>query len=275
MGHRGARGDGRYVSFDRPYFHARKNTNHTKQTGEEQALLHDRDHPGPTRNASHPKQAVENESVSIFKVLTDKHYNRAVFTVIVIMVAQQLCGINSIVMYGVSLLSELLSSSSALLNLFVALLNLVVTSACAPLVDKLGRKLCLGASAGGMALSSLLLAIGISRSIPVLSGIAVMAFVASFALGVGPVPFILSSELVGPEAVGATQSWALAANWLATFVVAQFFPVVNKALGKGRIYYVFAGFGLATLLFVYFVVPETKGKRDADEVWGRERRRED
>ena len=178
-------------------------------------------------------------------------------------------------MYGVSLLADLLKSNSALLNVFVSLLNLLVTLACAPLPDVLGRKVCLLMSTAGMGISSILLAVGIRSSIPVLSAIAVLLFVASFATGLGPVPFILGSELVGAEAVGATQSWALAANWIATFVVAQFFPMINSALGKGVVYFLFAGLAVFFFLFIIWWVPETKGKKDADDVWGRESRRED
>ena len=178
-------------------------------------------------------------------------------------------------MYGVSLLADLLKSNSALLNVFVSLLNLVVTFACAPLPDILGRKTCILMSTAAMGISSVLLAIGIRGSIPVLSAVAVLAFVAAFATGLGPVPFILASELVGPEAVGATQSWALAANWIATFVVAQFFPMVNAALGKGAVYFMFAGLAVFFFLFIAWWVPETKGKKDAYEVWGWEGRRED
>ena len=97
---------------------------------------------------------------------------------------------------------------------------------------------------------------------------------ASFAVGLGPVPFILASELVGPEAVGAAQSWGLAASWIATFVVAQFFPMLNGALGEGKVFFVFAGLALGFVGFVAGWVPETRGKRDADEVWGRVRRQD-
>jgi len=187
-----------------------------------------------------------------------------------LMAAQQFCGINSIIVYGVSLLSSILTTSASLLNVLVAVINLLVTIAFSPLIDRLGRKTCLIASVGGMGLSSLLLAIGITRGINVLSAVMVLTFVGFFGLGLGPIPFILSSELVGPEAVGATQSWALAASWASTFVVTQFFPLVNEALGRGRVYYVFFGAAMATVAFVAWFVPETKGKRDADEVWGRD-----
>lgn len=187
----------------------------------------------------------------------------------------RLTGVNSIIMYGVSLLSTLLSSSSALLNLVVSLVNIAVTTAASPLPDRIGRKPCLLLSIGGMGLSSLLLGIAIRTHMPALSAVSVLAFIAAFGLGLGPVPFILASELVGPEAVGATQSWALAANWVSTFVVAQFFPIANERLGKGIVYFVFAGLAVFFGLFVAWWVPETKGERSVAEVWGREARRDD
>ena len=107
-----------------------------------------------------------------------------------------------------------------------------------------------------------------------LSAVATLLFVASFAVGLGPVPFILASELAGPEAVGATQSWALSVNWIATFLVAQFFPILNRALGKGKVYFLFAALAAAFFAFIAWWVPETRGRKDVDEVWGRERRQD-
>lgn len=230
--------------------------------------------------------------MGILDVLRRPEYTRATIAVMMVMIAQQFCGlsclistigrklrrgpgINSIIMYGVSLLADLLKSNSALLNVLVSVLNVVATTGFAPLVDILGRKFCILSSIAVMGVSSLLLGIGIRASEPILSAVSVLLFVGSFAFGLGPVPFILSSELVGPEAVGATQSWALAANWIATFVVAQFFPMVNEQLGKGVVYFVFAGIAAVFFIFISWWVPETKGKKDVDEVWGRQPRRED
>jgi MFS family permease len=234
------------------------------------------DGPDPNATTTSTTKAAVKESLTIFSILRDPNSRPALLAVTSVMIGQQLCGINSIVMYGVSLLSDLLAANSALLNIFVAVLNIIVTTASAPLVDKLGRKPCLLASIGGMGTSSILLAVGITRHLSVLSGIAVLLFVSFFGLGLGPIPFILSSELVGPEAIGATQSWALAANWIATFVVAQFFPIVSEAMGKGEVYYLFAGIAAIFGAFVAYYVPETKGKANADEVWGKGKvRRED
>lgn len=216
---------------------------------------------------------VKNGPLGFFRVLNHPETRPAVMSVIAIMVAQQFTGINSIIMYGVGLLSDLLAANSAILNVIVAAVNIIVTAACAPLADRWGRKRCILLSITGMGVSSILLAFGIMQTVKALSAIAVILFVASFGLGLGPIPFILASELVSSEAVGATQSWALAANWVATFIVAQFFPLINEMMGKGQVYFIFAAFAALFGTFVAWYVPETKGKRDADEVWGRKKER--
>jgi MFS family permease len=239
---------------------------------EEQTLLQNEDHMSHHSDASNSKKNIaKDDALTILQVLRHPEYNKAAIAVVAVMVAQQLSGINSIVMYGVSLLADLLESNSALLNLAVSAINIIVTAGCAPLVDKLGRKTCLLNSLIGMGTSSLLLAVGIMKSIPVLSAVAVLLFVSSFALGLGPVPFILASELVGPDAVGATQSIALGANWIATFLVAQFFPLASAVL-HGKVYFIFAALSAMFAVFIAWFVPETKGKKSLDEVWGRERR---
>ncbi|KXJ87776.1 major facilitator superfamily domain-containing protein [Microdochium bolleyi] len=215
--------------------------------------------------------------MGFFQVARDPLTRPAVIACVGVMCAQQLCGINSIVVYSVSLLDNLLPMSSALLTILVSAVNLFTTIACSPLPDKLGRKACLLLSITGQGSSALILAVSIIFHIKWLSAFAVLAFVAFFAVGLGPVPFILASELVGQEAVGATQSWCLASNYIATFLVVQFFPIINDALNfrfgsAGWVYFIFAGLAALSGIFVMTQVPETKGKRDADEVWGRERR---
>ncbi|RAO64922.1 uncharacterized protein BHQ10_000934 [Talaromyces amestolkiae] len=207
--------------------------------------------------------------VTILTVATNPQYRPAIIAVVIVMLAQQFTGVNSIIMYSVSLLQTTLPTAAPLLAVIISALNLVVTLVCSPLPDKIGRKTCLLLSIGGMGSASVLLAIGISIGQKIVSALASLLFVASFAVGLGPVPFILASELVGSEAVGAIQSWALSANWIATFIVAQFFPILNAALGKGQIYWIFAVLASVFSVLIYLRVPETKGKSTPDEVWGR------
>ena len=204
--------------------------------------------------------------VTIVRVALDPQYRPAIIAVVGVMVAQQLTGINSIVMYSVSLLQTILPTTAALLTVMISAINLIITLACSPLPDKIGRRRCLLLSITGVGVDSVLLALGIYLNIKPLAAIAALLFVAFFAVGLGPVPFILASELVGPEAVGATQSWALAANWIATFVVAQFFPMVNHALGEqGKVYWIFAASAAVLGGFIYWYVPETKARAEANE----------
>ncbi|KAK4200915.1 putative metabolite transport protein [Triangularia verruculosa] len=252
-----------------------------KPTSEEEALLvrnesTSTDASGllsPSVGAQHSARV----HLGFLQVLRDPITRPAIIAVVGIMFAQQLCGINSIIMYSVSLLKDLLPISSALLTIIISVINLGVTMAASPLPDRLGRKTCLLASIIGQGTSSLALALAIRFDAKILSAIAVLFFVAFFAVGLGPVPFIMASELVGPEAVGATQSWALGASYVATFLVAYLFPIVNAALNKafggaGWVYFIFAGFALLWAAFVSGRVPETRGRKDADEVWGRTRR---
>lgn len=243
-------------------------------TGEETGLLQP-----PEGGASLvPDNQDEVRHIGVMQALKDPLYRPAMIVVMGVMFAQQLCGINSIVMYSVALLNGLLPLSSIVLTILVSAVNLVMTAACSPLPDKWGRKTCLLVSIVGQGASSLALAISILTGLKIVSALAVAFFVAFFAVGLGPVPFILASELVGQEAVGATQSWCLATNYTATFLVAQFFPIINTALNNwlggrgGWVYFIFAGFAALFAVFISTKVPETKGKKDADEVWGRTRR---
>lgn len=241
-------------------------------TGEEQGLLA----PPDTPTAVSAREEVQH--LSVMQALKDPQYRPAMIAVMGIMFAQQLCGINSIVMYSVALLNGLLPLSSIVLTILVSAVNLFMTAACSPLPDKWGRKTCLLVSIIGQGASSLALAISILTGVKIVSALSVAFFVGFFAVGLGPVPFILASELVGQEAVGATQSWCLATNYTATFLVAQFFPIINTALNNwlggrgGWVYFIFAGFAALFATFIASKVPETKGKKDADEVWGRTRR---
>ncbi|OQE15270.1 hypothetical protein PENSTE_c029G05485 [Penicillium steckii] len=233
---------------------------------EEESLL------APTSENPEQKQA----AVTMMEAIRDPYYRPAIIAVVGIMVAQQFTGVNSIVMYSVSLLQSILPGTAALLTILISAINLFMTLVCSPLPDRIGRKTCLLLSISGMGCSSILLALGIYFNQKIAAAIAALLFVASFAVGLGPVPFILASELVGPEAVGAAQSWGLAANWIATFVVAQFFPVLNEALGgRGKVYWIFALMAGIFGLFIYRQIPETKDKANADEVWGRIDRRQD
>ncbi|POS85693.1 hypothetical protein EPUL_002684 [Erysiphe pulchra] len=210
----------------------------------------------------------------VLSVLCDPLYRPAVIAVLGIMFAQQLSGINSINLYSVSLLHGVIPTSSRVLAIVISAMNVTTTILCAPVIYYISRKSCLLFSTAGMGVMSFILALSLVLELKLLAAFAVIFFVGFFATGLGPVPFIMASELVGIEAVSATQSWCLAGNYTATFLVAQFFPLVNSWMnmkwgGTGWAFFGFAALAVINSVFIAYCVPETKGKSSPDEIWGR------
>ena len=168
-------------------------------------------------------QSQQRPNKSVIDVVRIRKYRQAVVAVTGTMMAQQLTGINAVVMYSVTILSKIVPQHAGLITVLVSMVNVLVTLAASPLPDKIGRKTCLLLSIAGMGSASSMLFAGLEQNIPWLTVCAIGLFVASFGVGLGPVPYILTSELVGPEAVGAVSSWALAGNWISIFLVSMFF----------------------------------------------------
>lgn len=79
----------------------------------------------------------------------------------------------------------------------------------------------------GMGTSALLLAAGVMAEVPVLSAVACWFFVASFSMGLGPLPWMVASKVTEFRAVDAAQASGLVVNWLGTFLVAFVVPLVR------------------------------------------------
>jgi SP family facilitated glucose transporter-like MFS transporter 3 len=86
---------------------------------------------------------------------------------------------------------------------------------------------------------SLLLSLSINSS-PIIASIAVVAFVASFSLGLGPIPFLIIPEVVPPQSAAATGSLGLTLNWLTNFCVSAIFWPLAQRVGQQAIFIGFA-----------------------------------
>ncbi|KAK9687838.1 Bifunctional purine biosynthesis protein PurH [Basidiobolus ranarum] len=206
----------------------------------------------------------DNENLNIFQVIKNSHL-RGLFIVALIMHAyQQLSGINSVIYYSTSIFNDIFGvSNSQYVTVGVAGINLVMTLVSVALIDRAGRKPLLYASGIGMCICSVLIVISSVLHIDILMVIAVMLFVASFAVGLGPIPWMLVPELVPTYAVAATSSTATAVNWLFNFVIGQVFPPMKDGL-KNYSFLPFAVVCVCGTLFVLFFVPETKGRKPGD-----------
>lgn len=126
---------------------------------------------------------------------------------------------SAVLYYSTSIMKSVLPTQAIYISLFITAINVIMTFPPIFLVDKLGRKSLLLISASSMAITSLLLGISINYEVARLSSLAIVLFVASFSIGLGPIPFVILSEVVPSYAVSASGSLGLALNWASNFLV--------------------------------------------------------
>ncbi|KAI8318945.1 general substrate transporter [Martensiomyces pterosporus] len=208
----------------------------------------------------HGAQRRDKRAVTIFNIFAFPEYRKPWMLVILLQFGQQLSGINTVFYYSSSVLEKMFSSHvSSVLTMMIGVLNVVATASAAAVVDRFGRRPLLFTSMAAMTVSVTLLGVGLGLNLNVLAAVSLYLVVASFAPGYGPVPFLLGTEFFDVRAASAGGSWALAANWIGTFIVAVAFLPMQNLIGE----WVFAVFVSALLVcgsVFYFKVPETKGR---------------
>ncbi|NNM85016.1 MAG: sugar porter family MFS transporter [Phycisphaerales bacterium] len=182
--------------------------------------------------------------------------------------AQQITGINTVIYYAPTIFKFAGFSSSAvaiLASVGIGVVNVIFTLLAMQLIDRVGRRPLLLISLAGMTLS--LLVLGIAFALPQLSGIlgwvavaSLMAYVGSFAVGLGPVFWLVLSELYPLSIRGRAMSIGTIANWGANLIVAVSFLTLIHLMGKAGTFWLFGGVSIGAWVFAYLLVPETKGK---------------
>ena len=182
-------------------------------------------------------------------------------------VFQQVTGINTVIYYAPTIFKStgFGSSASILATVGVGVVNVALTIAAILLVDKVGRRPLLLIGMTGMALS--LGGLGLAFLLPGLSGyvgwIAVaclMLYVAFFAVGLGPVFWLLISEIYPLKVRGSAMSVATVGNWGSNLIVALTFLTLIQAIGRPATFWLYAALTIGAIVFTYFLVPETKGR---------------
>jgi sugar porter (SP) family MFS transporter len=188
---------------------------------------------------------------------------------IALAVFQQITGINTIIYYAPTLLSSAgLGNSAALLaNVVNGAVNVLMTIVAIRLLDRTGRRpLLLGGTTGmavGMLVVALTFVIGGSQLHGGYAYIAIaglLLYTGSFAIGLGPVFWLLISEIYPVKIRGQAMSVATMANWGANFVVAVSFLTLLSAIGNAGTFFLFAGLSVVALVYFQQQVPETKNR---------------
>ncbi|CCK72914.1 Vvs1p KNAG_0M00610 [Huiozyma naganishii CBS 8797] len=206
------------------------------------------------------------EGPTMASYLTSVKYKKPRTVILMILTGQQFCGINSIIFYGVKIVSQLLPEYSKLVNFGISIVNVVVTFMSSTLIEHYGRKPLLMVSTAIMSLMALLIAVSIVNKLAVLLVTSIFVYIASFAIGLGPIPLLIIGELSDKPEAAVAQSFGTACNWLATFCVGYLFPPLDNLLG-GYTYVLFALFALWLTNYIYHRVPETKNKTNHRDVW--------
>lgn len=180
---------------------------------------------------------------------------------------QQITGINTIIYYAPTIF-QLAGFGSAersiLATAGVGAVNVLMTIVSMKLLDRVGRRPLLLTGISGMIVSLGVLGIvfRLGNNTPGLAWLAVvsvMVYVGSFAIGLGPIFWLLIAEIYPLRVRGLAMGIATMANWAANLVVALTFLMLVAAVGPANSFWLYAVVAVGSLAFSYWFVPETKG----------------
>jgi sugar porter (SP) family MFS transporter len=194
---------------------------------------------------------------------------KSLFIAVGFTVLQQVTGINTIIYYGPQIFSRagITSDKNAIFaTLLVAITNVLATIIALVLVDRVGRKPLLYGGVGGMTVSLLLLAYSFHNQTAfgaapgMVATICLMIYMTCFAASMGPIAWILVSEVFPLQVRGRGVAAATLGSGASNFLVSLTFLSLIKTVGDSLTFIIYGLFCVVTLLFVRLVVPETKGR---------------
>ena len=217
------------------------------------------------KESLHEMKTNEELETGIKESIWNPRFRLVIFIGLLLSIFQQITGINAVIYYAPKLFnsSQATSTHQALLaTLAVGIVNVVATIIALSFLDRLGRRLFLLIGVAGMLICQLLLSSAYAQQ-PVMEGLALagaMGFVAFFAIGLGPITWVILSEIFPLKIRGKAIGIALFANWLFNYIIAFTFLILIQKLGISGTFLLYGIITLAALFFIYFFIPETKGK---------------
>jgi SP family xylose:H+ symportor-like MFS transporter len=218
----------------------------------------------------------EREITEIRASLSQHHSGRLcsfgallIFIGIMLSVFQQFVGINVVLYYAPEIFKNVGFDTNASLfqTIIVGAVNLIFTVVAIFTVDRLGRKPLQVIGALVMAVAMLVLGCAFAMQIKgVMALLCMLLYIAGFAVSWGPVVWVLLSEIFPNQVRGKAMAVAVAAQWIANFIVSWTFPILNdnphllNAFHHGFAYWIYGAMSLLAALFMWKFVPETKGR---------------
>ncbi len=213
------------------------------------------------------KRAQDQEKATKLRDLLKPNIRPLLWIGIGLAVFQQFVGINTVIYYAPTILAKtgLTNSASITQTIFVGVTNVVFTIVAVLLLDRVGRRRLLLIGTVGLTVSIIFLGVffalpGLQQHASYLALLALLVYIASFAVGLGPVFWLMISEIYPIGIRSKSMSVATIFNWAANFVVAGTFLTLISLISRQGTFFVFGGFGILALLFFLWKVPETKDK---------------
>lgn len=211
-----------------------------------------------TLKAAHQEVKEKRQSLTAIKY--------ALIIGVLLSIFQQITGINAVIYYA-STIFQMSGFASATAATFAALsigiVNVVATLFSIRLLDYKGRRWLLLSGTAGMCISLFIMAGAFwanQSAVQALALFSLMSYVIFFAIGLGPVTWVILSEIYPSCLRGKAMSIAIFANWLSNYLVALTFPDFIQSLGAGITFALYASICLGAFFFIRRYIPETKGK---------------
>ena len=218
----------------------------------------------------------EKEIADIRASLSEHHSGRVfsfgvllIFIGIMLSVFQQFVGINVVLYYAPEIFKNVGfdTNASLLQTIIVGAVNLIFTVVAIITVDRLGRKPL--QIIGALVMAVAMFALGGAFALQIKGVVALLCmllYIAGFAVSWGPVVWVLLSEIFPNQIRGKAMAVAVAAQWIANFLVSWTFPILNdnptlvNAFHHGFAYWIYGVMSVLAALFMWKLVPETKGR---------------
>lgn len=218
-------------------------------------------------------QASLSQKQGSFSELLQRGLRKPLFIGVFLAIFSQVTGINVIMYYAPEIFKASGSgTSSALLQtICVGGINFLLTLIAIKYVDKLGRKKLLLIGSAGMCICLALVGWAFYHNVTsgywILAGI--LAYISFFAISLGPLTFVVISEIFPNHIRGRAMSAAIFFLWLSVYLVSQTFPMLLEGIGPAYTFWMYMALSALAFVFIWRSVPETKEKtlEEIQKMW--------
>lgn len=208
------------------------------------------------------KEVLAQEEGTFGELFSGK-YSLALLIGFVLTIGAQFSGINAIMYYSTEIFKDATGDTNAAFtsSVWIGGVNFFATFIAILFVDMAGRRplILLGNAIQVLALAAIGAIFIVNKQSPALL-YSVLLYNCAFAMAMGPLPWVVCAEIFPAKLRGRAMALTTVSVWVACLIVAQTFPVLQKLIGSGPTFWVYAACSAVTFLFVLFRLPETKGR---------------